>query len=143
MKTAHALLLATLAISLFACAGSEPKPAAASNAKYDTATKFEMDEGHRKVNDNIGSGPIGSRTNPVKCEGIEGAKAYLAQLKGPGGEAVSFAEPVEAGVGPFESLIYYFEVSFTGKQGEVKKQVFFDPDFTGYHEPKPAAGFSK
>jgi hypothetical protein len=137
------LLFASLvACALASCASSKPiGDNTGLSDQYDQATQYQMEQSHRKVNDNIGSGPIGTKTNPIKCEGLEGANAYLKKLQGPKREPVTFSELTDNGVGPFGSLVYVTDVGYTGASGLVQVQVFFDIDFTGYHESKAVPGF--
>jgi len=142
MHKLSSLVMLMATATLISCAGSKAsKDSADSGERYDKATTYQMDTGHRKVNDNIGQGPLGSRTNPIKCEGAEGASEYLKKLTGLHAEALTHSELTDVGVGPFGSLLYSTDVEYTGPAGAVKNQLFFDIDFTGYHEPKVAPGF--
>jgi len=136
------ILIAAATIALVSCASqSEIKARQDANTGMDQATTYQDSDEHRKANDNIGSGPLGSSTNPIKVDGIEGAKAYLAKLRGPNGQVITYTESGDAGVGPFGSLMYLFELQYPTPQGPVSVQLFFDTDFSGHAEPKAASGF--
>lgn len=127
---------------LSACAGSSSESKANSEANMDQATRYEEDNTRRRVNDNQGSGPLGSQTNPIKCDGLDGARAYLDRLHGPNGEKVSYTEIGSAGIGPFGSLMYIYDISYPTPEGGKQAQIFMDPDFAEYSENKPATGFT-
>jgi hypothetical protein len=132
------------ALGLLACASSGPAKKSDLDAQtgLDQATTYQLDDTKRKANDNQGSGPLGTQTNPIKADGMEGAKAYLERLRGPGGQKVAYTETGDAGVGPFGSLLYGFEVEYPTRPGPIKGQLFFDIDFAGYKEYRPAAGYT-
>lgn len=132
--------VALLTLSFMSCAGSQES--ARSETYSDQATKLQMDETRRRVNDNQGSGPLGSQTNPIKCDGFDGAKAYLSKLRGPNGEKTTYEDMGSAGVGPFESLIYQYNVNYPTPGGSKQVQVFIDIDFADYSEGKAATGLS-
>jgi len=142
MNRPFIIFCSALTILLAGCASQ-----AETNARYDAnpgmdqATRYEESGDHRRANDNIGSGPLGSSTNPIKCDGLDGARAYLAKLRGPQRQVVTYTEPTDAGVGPFGSLMYFFDLQYPTPQGPVSSQIFFDTDFSNYSEPQPASGF--
>lgn len=127
---------------LCACAGSSGSNGRVEEGGTDQATSYEMDGGKRRVNDNQGSGPLGSQTNPVKCDGFDGAKAYLEKLRGPNGEKISYVDAGSAGVGPFGSLIYQYDITIPTPGGSRQTQIFVDIDFADYSEGKAATGFT-
>lgn len=131
-----------IVLSLLSCAGSSGGAQSEPAATQDQATSHEVDTSRRRVNDHIGSGPLGSQTNPIKCDGLEGAEAYLKRLHGPNGEKTTYTDMGSAGVGPFESLIYQFDISYPTPGGSKQAQIFMDIDFAGYSEGKPATGFT-
>ncbi|HSQ41348.1 MAG TPA: hypothetical protein VLM37_03605 [Fibrobacteraceae bacterium] len=139
MKTSL-MFFAAMGLLLFGCAGS--KHDTRNEGGMDEATRLQADqEEHRRANDNIGSGPLGTQTNPIKCDGLEGARAYLDQLQGPRGQKITYTDEGSAGVGPFGSLLYLFNVSYPNMGEQVETQLFFDIDFAEHKENHAAAGF--
>ena len=142
MRRLEVTFVVTSMIALCSCAGSSGEKAREEGGGTDQATSYEMDGGKRRVNDNQGSGPLGSQTNPVKCDGFEGAKTYLDKLRGPNGEKLSYADAGSAGVGPFGSLIYQYDITVPTPGGSRQAQIFVDIDFADYSEGKAATGFT-
>jgi len=140
------LSIAVLSIAIFAlflgCASTkERKEKEDQSVDLDQATTHQVDDSHRKANDNQGTGPLGSSTNPIKCGGAEGASQYFERLRGPQGQKLTFVEQGDQGIGPFGSLIYLYNVQYNTPQGPVDLQLFFDYDFAGFAEPKAPQGF--
>lgn len=135
------LLLATLVLFGGCASAKERKEKEDQAIGLDQATTHQVDDSHRKANDNQGTGPLGSPTNPIKCGGAEGAAQYFERLRGPQGQKLTFVEQGDQGIGPFGSLIYLYNVQYNTPQGPVDLQLFFDYDFEGFAEPKAPNGF--
>lgn len=83
------------------------------------------------------SGPLGSRTNPVRCDFPAGERAYLSRLRCPDGSRPSFNRTGSVGAGPYGNILDLYEV----KCGGQSYQVFMDMYFKGYVEKQAVPGF--
>lgn len=133
------ILTVSLALAaLVSCAGRETKQA----VSHDLPTRTEMGEqGERRASDHQGTGPLGTKTNPVKCDGEAGVQKYLENLRGPQGQILQWEAMGSGGIGPFGGLVYIYDVSYPSPQGSVRSQIFFDTTFEGVSEHRPASGF--
>ena len=139
MKKFSIILMISLStiIILSACAssGGPKKKAIADGSDSEVDAILET----KKANHYVGSGPLGSKTNPIKCEGISGAKEYLSKLKSKDGSKVQFEEIGGGGVSPFGGISTIYKVTSTGNP---EMQLFFDTTFDGYKEPKAPSGLN-
>jgi hypothetical protein len=92
----------------------------------------------KKVSQNIGSGPMGTKNNPIKCEGREGIINYLDRLRGPQNQTLTKTDLGSGGLSPFEGVMDIWEVSY---EGGTPVQIYFDAGFEGYKEPKAVGDF--
>lgn len=139
MKKFPMIIIISLAIMvvLSACAGSgSPKKKAIADG-LDNEVDAILEA--KKANHYVGSGPLGSKTNPIKCEGISGAKEYLTKLKGKNGGETQFEEIGGGGISPFGGIAIIYRVTSTGTP---EMQLFFDTTFDGYNEPKAPSGLT-
>jgi hypothetical protein len=84
------------------------------------------------------SGPLGSRTNPVRCDGVPGELAYLGRLKCSNGGATEFSRQGSVGFGPYGGIVdEYVTVCGLGF-----RSVFLDMYHPKYVERRAAEGFS-
>jgi hypothetical protein len=84
------------------------------------------------------SGPLGSKTNPVKCDYPEGERAYLSRLRGPGGASATFNRTGSAGPGPYGHILDHYSVTCGGKTYDV----YMDMYFKNYVEKNPIPRFT-
>lgn len=134
------LLIALLAgLLLASCAPSLPSKDA---ELADRALDHANDDSRRRASDHVGTGPLGGKANPIKCDGTEGITEYLGRLRGPQGQVVTGTEAGSGGIGPFGSLVIIYEVEYNTPQGPNKAQLYFDTDFPEVTESRAAAGFS-
>lgn len=142
LKAASFLLIFCSALFFSSCAGSKAaKEREDAKEVVDAPTQHQMDDTRRGANENMGTGPLGTSTNPIKCGGVEGAKKYLEKIRGPKGQKITFVEAGDQGMGPFGSLVYLYNIEYPTPQGPVQEQLFFDYDFDGFDEPKAPKGF--
>lgn len=94
----------------------------------------EKDESGKKV-----SGPLGAKTNPVRCESPRGERAYLSRLRCPDGERPTFARIGSFGPGPYGNIIDGYMVKCEGRE---EATVFMDMYHEGYVEKEAVPGFT-
>ena len=92
----------------------------------------------KKVSQNIGSGPMGTKNNPIKCDGREGMLEYLERLRGPQNQTLSKTDMGSGGMSPFEGVMDIWEVSY---EGGAPLQIYFDSGFEGYREAKAVGDY--
>lgn len=117
---------------LLACAHNpQPHPSAAQQPPANAATN------------NRDKQPLGSFANPVRADGPEGQREYLARLVCSNQEPVSaFQRLGSAGVGPYGSILDVFVVICDTYQGAVNHTLYMDMYHSGYRETRPALGFA-
>ena len=82
--------------------------------------------------------PLGSRENPVRENGPEGERSYLAKLRCPGGASPSFDRAGNVGMGPYRFIVDLYRVKCPGEEP-------VDVHIDMYHdggETRPVPGFS-
>lgn len=131
------LLLCT--IWIWSCASS-PRELEEDHTK-DPVVKNQMDPGQRRVRDFVGIGPLGGRSNPIKCRDMDAIEEYVSRLIPLNSTTLSHSAPQEMGVGPFESLIYVVAITYEIDGVEQVEHLFFDPGFINYHENSVPRGF--
>lgn len=141
------LLIATLLISLSACAN---KPTKTENASADSEpTDAELSQvlmllGQTQKVDasKIDKFPLGSKENPVRVGGPEGQRNYLSRLICDNNEQVSaYGRLGSSDIGPYGGIMDIYEVICDTDKGVVKHEVFLDMYHHNYVETRPAAGF--
>jgi hypothetical protein len=127
-------------ITLAACASNSEKKdkqhEARSNADVDEILEVKKASQHR------GTGPLGSKGNPIKCDGSAGAKSYLEKLKGPKNQPTTFTEIGSGGISPFGGAAVVFEVTIKSIDHPEGQQLYFDTTFENYEEKSAPPGFS-
>jgi hypothetical protein len=85
------------------------------------------------------TGPLGSKTNPVRCDGPRGERAYLRSLRcAPGGQAPKFDRLGSVGIGVYGNVLDEYEVT-CGVDG---RSVFFDMYHDNHIEGVAPPGFT-
>jgi hypothetical protein len=84
------------------------------------------------------SGLLGSKTNPIRCQGADGERDYLKHLKCGDGASPRFRRAGSAGVGPYGNIMDDYQVSC----GSATQSIFFDMYHPGHRETAPVAGFT-
>jgi len=136
MKLLYTSIFILLASLLLSCAAGREET---TKTHDDVQEILET----RKAKDFRGTGPLGARTNPVKADGMEGIREYIANLKGPKGEPIQAEEIGSGGVGPFGGLLYIWEIKIESVENYDPVQIFFDNSFEGYTEPNAPPQLSK
>ena len=85
--------------------------------------------------------PLGSLQNPVRVEGPEGARAYVARLRCADGSAPRVGASAPAGVGAFGSVTEAFPLD-CGKAAPGKFTAIVDIYHEGHVERHAPAGFT-
>ncbi len=86
--------------------------------------------------------PLGSRENPVRCNGVAGGKDYLARLRCPDGSVPTFRRIGEAGHGPYGTPLDHFLIDCPLDSGGFRVAVFMDFHHNGHVEAQAIAGFT-
>ncbi len=84
------------------------------------------------------SGPLGARTNPVRCDMPSGERAYLARLRDGNGNPVRFQRLGSFGAGPYGNVLDGYEVV----AGTNTVRVFMDMYHPGHVETNAIPGFT-
>ncbi len=85
------------------------------------------------------SGPLGSETNPVRCEGPRGERAYLSRLRCSDGKRPAYSRIGSFGVGPYGNILDGYRVKCEDAE-EVR--VFMDMYHDGHAEREAVPGFT-
>jgi hypothetical protein len=85
------------------------------------------------------SGPLGAKTNPVRCENPRGERLYLSRLRCPDGNPPEFSRIGSYGAGPYGNIIDGYRVKCDGKD---EVTVFMDMYHKGYIEKEAVPGFT-
>lgn len=89
------------------------------------------------ANHNV-SGPLGSKTNPVRCEDPSGEKEYLSNLRDNQAQSPEFTRAGSVGTGPYGNLLDCYRVRTSDG---TEREVYFDMYHRGHLELKPIEGF--
>ena len=84
------------------------------------------------------SGLLGSKTNPIRCAGPDGERAYLKRLRCGDGASPRFRRAGSAGGGPYGHVMDDYEV----RCGGVTQSIFFDMYHPNHRETAVVAGFT-
>lgn len=93
-----------------------------------------------RANENDTFGVLGSRENPVKCDGPQGQRTYLNRLAGPNGEAVTYRRAGNFGVGPDGHIIDGYAIDLDGRSTSII--IFMDMYHRDYVESRVVPGFT-
>lgn len=110
--------------------------------------KGKQDKGER---DGKVSGDLGAKTNPVRCKGPRGERAYLNRLRCGDGKPPEYRRMGSYGKGPYGNILDGYSVSCEGKDAVT---VFMDmyhehveekavPGFTIVDSEKPAVAAAR
>ncbi len=86
------------------------------------------------------AGPLGSVTNPVRCEGKQGEIAYLSRLRCPSGGAPHFHFGQRGPRGPYRNETDRFELRCVWDDRSTR--IFVDRHHPGHGEQQPIPGFA-
>lgn len=84
--------------------------------------------------------PLGSPSNPVRCERPAGERAYLHRLRCSSGDPPRFDRSGSYGPGPYGTIIDGYRVRCAGSTDD--RMVFMDMYHRGYVENRPVPGFT-
>ncbi len=85
------------------------------------------------------TGPLGSKTNPIRCDGPRGERAYLRGLRCAGdGQAPRFERLGSVGIGVYGNVLDEYDVTCRGES----RSVFFDIYHHKHVEEAPPPGFT-
>ncbi len=116
------LLILLLALPLYAIIPSYAPPAPRSNRP---AAQPEA--------------PLGSETNPVKCQQPVGQRAYLSRLRGPDGKPPRYRRIGNVGAGVHGNVVDLYEVT-CGSNTTV--QIYMDMYHHGHIETNAVPGYT-
>lgn len=85
------------------------------------------------------SGPLGSKTNPVRCDKPSGEQQYLNSLRCANGTRPQYARMGSFGFGPYRNILDMYKV--TCQDGEALT-IFMDMWHKGYVEKEAVPGFT-
>jgi hypothetical protein len=94
----------------------------------------EKDESAQKI-----SGPLGTKTNPVRCEDPKGERQYLSRLRCSNGKRPKYSRIGSFGVGPYGNILDGYEVKCEGGD---EVTIFMDMYHEGYVEKEAVPGFT-
>jgi len=83
-------------------------------------------------------GELGTKTNPVRCDGVAAERAYLNRLRGPDGKAPEYARLGSFGGGPYGNILDGYRVVSGGKE----YTIFLDMYHPNYVEKNAVPGFT-
>jgi len=85
-------------------------------------------------------GPVGCRSNPIRCHGPAGERAYLDRLRSHDGRKVLYERHGSLGIpSPFGNIVDSYLIGFEDV-GAVKR-IYLDMYFEGYMDDRPVSGF--
>ena len=85
-------------------------------------------------------GPVGCRSNPVRCHGPKGERAYLDRLRSHDGRKVLYERQGSLGIpSPFGNIIDAYLIGFEDVGGV--KRIYLDMYFEAYMDDRPVSGF--
>ena len=131
MRSASMILITVVLLLLASPFGSSAKRFSAQPRQDPQEKKQEKEE--PKV-----TGEFGSKTNPVRCNGPRGERAYLSRLRCADGKAPAFDRIGSYGKGPYGHILDGYNVKCEDKDAVT---VFMDM----YHEhveKEPVPGFT-
>lgn len=85
------------------------------------------------------SGPLGTKTNPVRCEDPRGERQYLNRLRCSNEKPPQYSRIGSFGVGPYGNIIDGYRVKCEGSD---EATVFMDMYHDGYVEKEAVPGFT-
>ena len=92
-----------------------------------------------KQKDQKVSGALGTKTNPVRCEGPRGERQYLNRLRCPDEKAPKFSRIGSFGLGPYGNILDGYRVQCEGRD---ESTIFMDMYHQGYVEKEAVPGFT-
>lgn len=105
----------------------------------DQTGKQQEEEKSKDEKDKKVSGPLGAKTNPVRCEDPRGEREYLGRLRCSDGKRPAFSRIGSYGLGPYGNIIDGYRVKC---DGAAEVTVFMDMYHEGYVEKEPVPGFT-
>jgi hypothetical protein len=122
-------------LTLLACAPQQ------TQEQLDAAEAIEI-LAPKKAADFVGSGPLGSRSNPIKCDGAK-VDSYLKQLRGPKYQPLEIESMGSFGIGPFGGLMEAYQIHIKTVENLDDIQLFFDTSFEDYCDGLTPANLKK
>jgi hypothetical protein len=83
---------------------------------------------------------LGSRENPIKCDGPKGERTYLNRLIGPNKQFLVYSRGGSVGLGPHGNVLDNYKVMSLNKT--FSHNLYFDMYWKGYKETEPPPNFS-
>ena len=83
---------------------------------------------------------LGSKENPIKCEGPSGERAYLNRLVGPDNQFLTYKRKGSRGRGPAGNILDRYVLQ--SLDGSFEQEIYFDMYWTGYEEKEAPPLFS-
>lgn len=85
------------------------------------------------------SGALGTKTNPVRCEGPRGERQYLNRLRCSDEKAPKYSRIGSFGLGPYGNILDGYRVQCEGRD---ETTIFMDMYHEGYVEKEAVPGFT-
>ncbi|HEV2801743.1 MAG TPA: hypothetical protein VGW12_14810 [Pyrinomonadaceae bacterium] len=98
----------------------------------------DRDEKEKDKSDSKVSGELGSKSNPVRCSGPRGERAYLNRLRCANGKAPEFYRLGSYGTGPYGNILDGYSV----KCADAKEVTVFMDMYHDHIEKEAVPGFS-
>lgn len=130
MRTA---CIISIALALFLSFNPLSSSAGQLYATAQQESQKEKDDSKPKV-----SGELGSQTNPVRCSGPPGERAYLNRLRCSDGKAPAYHRLGSYGKGPYDHILDGYSVKCEEKDPAT---VFMDM-YHDHVEKEPVPGFT-
>ena len=83
---------------------------------------------------------LGSKENPIKCEGPSGERAYLSRLLGPDNQFLTYERDGSNGRGPAGNILDVYILQ--SLDGSFKQALYFDMYWSDYEEKEAPPFFS-
>jgi hypothetical protein len=132
-------LVILVLLSAIALNGSYVRSAESASLRQEQSEKQKQDGEKEDGSDKKISGALGTKTNPVRCEGPRGERQYLSRLRCPDGERPGFSRIGSFGVGPYGNILDGYRVKCAGRD---EATVFMDMYHGGYVEKEAVPGFT-
>lgn len=85
------------------------------------------------------AGPLGCRSNPVRCYGPAGEQSYLDRLRGPGGQRILYKRAGSLLLpSPFGNIVDLYRC----KNGRTSRCIYMDMYHKEYMETRPVSGLT-
>jgi hypothetical protein len=135
MKQAYLLIITVFAMMLIQ-AGPVHTTGRASLWQEQVEKQKEKDQGEssQKI-----SGALGTKTNPVRCEGPKGERQYLDRLRCSDGKPPKYSRIGSFGLGPYGNILDGYRVKCEDRD---EATIFMDMYHEGHVEKQAVPGFT-